>query len=435
MNELDKNTLAARFMKRITRPVEKFMELEAASGLTLIIATLAALAVANSSYAELYHQLIHLQLGVKISNIDFVNSFEYWVNDGLMVIFFYFVGLEIKREILIGELSSPKKAALPIVAALGGMVAPAIIYALINKGQPSIHGWAVPMATDIAFAVGAIVLLGKRVPFALKIFLLALAIADDLGAVLVIAVFYTEQISFSAIYAAAALIGVIVFFRSAGVRMPIVYFALSVLTWLAVLKSGVHATVSGVVLGFLTPLTPLIPTQELKRIIGSFNSDHDHSSISQLRDVYHYAMSPVERMIETLAPWVSFAIMPIFAFTNAGLTIGKITLPELLSSPISLGIGFGLALGKPLGITLFAFIAYKLRLITLPSGITWWQIIGVGMLAGIGFTMSLFIGHLSFHDPHTLDIAKLSILLTSLFSAIVGSIILYFATRSRSSAG
>lgn len=416
MKKNEKRTIPAQFVKRLTRPIEKFMEFEAASGLILIMTTLVALAMANSSYAHLYQSLIHLPLGIKIGSFEFAKPFEFWINDGLMVIFFYFVGLEIKREILIGELSSFKKAALPIFAAIGGMLVPAIIYAYFNHEQISSRGWAIPMATDIAFAVGALVLLGKRIPLSLKIFLLALAIIDDLGAVLVIAVFYTEQISFYALYAAAALTGIILFLRSAQVRPPIIYFSLSVFVWLAVLASGVHATISGVILAFLTPLIPHIPTPDVNDISSS-------------------TVSPLERMIELLAPWVSFIIMPVFAFANAGLVLGEISLGELLDSPISLGIGLGLALGKPLGITLFAFVAYKLKLADLPRGTTWWQIIGVGVLAGIGFTMSLFIGHLSFQDPHMLDIAKFTILLTALLSAILGAAILFISTRSRSSVG
>lgn len=433
LREFEKKNLAARFVKRVTKPVERFMELEAASGLTLIVVTLITLAIANSDYSALYHHLIQMPLGFQIGSLQVIKTFEHWVNDGLMVIFFYVVGLEIKREMMVGELASLKKAALPMFAALGGMIVPALIYAHFNHDQPSHSGWGIPMATDIAFAVGVLVLLGKRIPFSLKIFLLALAIVDDLGAVLVIAIFYTQQIHTSALAIAAALIGLIAFLRIAGVRTQVIYLALSVLTWFAVLKSGVHATIAGVVLGFLTPLTPLLPKESVERFTKPFGQDYSASNVGQLRDIFHHAMSPLERMLDMLTPWVSFVIMPVFAFTNAGLTLADGHIGDIFSAPVVVGILLGLFLGKPIGIALFAFFACKMKWAELPKGVNWGQVIGVGSLAGIGFTMALFIAHLSLPGADQLNMAKLSILMASLFSAIVGAFILI--TWSRSSAG
>ena len=367
-----------------------------------------------------------------------------------MTFFFLLVGLELKREILVGELSSLKDAALPVVAALGGMVLPALCYALFNAGTPAAAGWGIPMATDIAFAVGILVLLAWRVPKNLIIFLTALAIADDLGAVLVIAVFYTADINLYMLAAAASLLGLLVLFNRAGIRHPLAYAILGVLLWFAVHTSGVHATLSGVLLAMAIPARPAYTPAHFERRIDELqsafranrrdkNSTDDPLSNQRMAAIAHAmersavaVQSPLQRIEHGLTPWVTFLIVPVFALSNAGIDLFSITWSEALASKITLGVISGLLVGKFAGITLFSWIAIRVGIARLPAGVSWTQLMGAAWLAGIGFTMSLFIAQLALTTPEAVDQAKLGILLGSSISAVIGLLWLYLHSRQHS---
>lgn len=348
-------------------------------GLILIATTAVAMAWANSPWHESYNQLLHLPI--------FTTTLQHFVNDGLMVIFFYLIGIEIKKEILFGELSTKTKAALPIVAAIGGMIVPAAIYSFFNHSTPAHAGWGIPMATDIAFALGILSLLEKKVPVSLKVFLLALAIVDDLGAILVIAVFYTESISQWALIAAAIGLFATWYLQKLRFAQTGLLILLGVVVWFAILKSGIHATIAGVLLGLITRQDE----------IG------------------------LDRMIKRLEPWVNLGIMPIFALTNAGVLVGGFS-QELFYDPVILGVLLGLFVGKPLGVLIFSYIAVKLRWAQLPRGSNWLQIGAIGCLAGVGFTMALFIGNLALGGTAYETHAKLAILMGSLLASVVGLI-------------
>jgi NhaA family Na+:H+ antiporter len=378
--------------------IKEFFSTEASSGIILGIAALIALIVANSPLSEAYFSFFDFKIGSL--------SLKYWINDALMAIFFFVVGLEIKRELTLGHLSSPSKAALPIAAAIGGMLIPALIYAFGNREAPASNGWGIPMATDIAFAVGVLVLLGKRIPFALKVFLLAVAIVDDIGAILVIAFFYTNEIRGAGLGIAALAFGISMLMKYAGVRSYILYTLAGTVVWAGFLYSGVHATIAGVLLGLLTPVN--FPKQK--------NSE----------DAY----SPLEELIHVLHPWVSFGILPIFALANAGVSLQGASFIETVSNPISLGIILGLFLGKPIGIFLACFVGVKFLRIKLAEGMRWLDIVGVGFLAGIGFTMSIFISGLAL--PGELEIySKSGIIIGSLLSAGVGALLLFLSVSRK----
>ena len=372
-------------------------------------------------------------------------SLHHWINDGLMVIFFFVVGLEIKRELLVGELSSAKKAALPIAAALGGMIFPALIYTIFNLGSESASGWGIPMATDIAFVVGILALLGNRVPLALKIFILALAIVDDLGAVLVIAIFYTSNISLTSLFIAAGLIILLIVMNKMGVRNLLIYTLVGIALWLAFLKSGVHATVAGVLLAFTIPVSSRINTikfkNEIECLINEFDNAGEHgedvltnsermSIVDKIENNCEKILTPLQRFEHGLHPWVSFFIMPVFALANAGVTIGS-GFSSALTHPVSIGIILGLFLGKQIGIFSFSYLAVKLKVASEPEGVSWKKIYAASIIAGIGFTMSLFIANLAFNSPELLNISKVGILTGSLLSGIVGFIILKSALSKK----
>ncbi len=434
---MNKNTNVTP-IEKLTNPIQEFLSKEASGGILLIICTVIALVWANSPFADSYHELWHTYLSIKVGEVGLKYSLHHWINDGLMVIFFFVVGLEIKRELLVGELSSAKKAALPIAAALGGMIMPALIYIAFNYGSEGSSGWGIPMATDIAFVVGILALLGPKVPIALKIFILALAIVDDIGAVLVIAVFYTSEISFISLVLAAALILLLIFMNKLGVRNLIVYSLIGIALWLAFLKSGVHATVAGVLLAFTIPASSRINTKkftdETNRLLEKFDNAGQHGEnvltnserlhiIGLIESNCDKVLTPLQKFEHALHPWVSFLIMPIFALANAGVTLGG-GLNEALKHPVSIGIILGLFLGKQSGIFLFSFLAVKLKWASEPEGVSWKKIYAASILAGIGFTMSLFIANLAFTSAELLNISKVGILSGSLLSGIVGFIIL-----------
>ena len=396
---------------KLFRAFQKFFKLEAASGIVLMVCAVAALAWANSPSGQNYTALWETHLTIGFAPFQLSKSLLHWINDGLMTLFFFVVGLEIKRELLSGELASAKRAALPIMAALGGMLVPAVLYACFNPGQPGARGWGIPMATDIAFSLGVLALLGKRVPFALKIFLAALAIADDLGAVLVIAVFYTATISWTSLAIAGAFCLFLLVVNQRRIQHPLPYLLLGFGLWLAMLKSGVHTTISGVLVAMAIPA----------------HSGLSRSSASDCEKVE----SPLTRFEQALHPWVAFGIMPLFALANAGVALHG-DLPSALRQPVSQGIIAGLVLGKPIGILLLSWAAVRLGVAALPDGVNWRHILGIGMLGGIGFTMSLFVANLAFGTGLLLDTAKVGVLIASLISGLCGGLFL-LATSFRPS--
>ena len=416
----------------LASPFARFARMEAASGILLLVATVAALAWANSPWEASYHAIWNTQLSTSFGSLSLSESRHEWVNGGLMSVFFFLVGLEIKREILVGELSSIKQAAFPFVAALGGSIVPALIFFGLNHGSDGVRGWGIPMATDIAFALGVLVLLGNRVPPALKVFVAALAIADDIIAVLVIALFYTQHISVLALSLGFAGVGVSFVFNRLGIRNPVVYAIVGIFVWFAMLHSGVHATVAGILLAFTIPArTYLDKSQFLSKSRGlldrfaqsELNSEEAHNAIHTLEQQCEMVESPLHRIEHFLQPWVSFLVMPIFALANAGVhVLGK--LGAAATDPISLGVLLGLLVGKPLGITLFAWLSSRMRLASRPVSVSWKQIFGASWLCGIGFTMSLFIAALAFGEGKSLDIAKIGTLTASIVGGIVGSLIL-----------
>ena len=385
--------------------IEEFIKKESASGMLLIFATILALIFSNTMLSPLYASFLHIPVEIRVGALHLDKSLYHWVNDGLMAIFFLLIGLEVKREILEGHLSSLRQITLPGFAAVGGMIVPAGIYLILNQNNPiAIRGWAIPTATDIAFALGVLSLLGNRVPISLKIFLLALAIIDDLGAIVIIALFYTAELSTLSIAAAFVSLLVLITLNVFGVSKKAAYFIVGTILWISVLKSGVHATLAGVALAFTIPL----------RV-----KDEDGQSISPLKEIEH-----------NLHFWVAFFILPLFAFVNAGVNINNISLAQM-SGSVPLGIMLGLFFGKQLGVFGFSWIAIKLKLAELPEGSNWTQLYGVSVLTGIGFTMSLFIVSLAFEDDSIFQYTdKLAILAGSFLSAIVGYLILKTGTKS-----
>lgn len=410
------NALPPQRIRALTRPFDNFLRIESANGAVLVFCTLAALTLANSPWAEAYHGFWHTYVGVSVGDWKLAHSLAHWVNDGLMTIFFFVVGLEIKRELVLGELRDPRQMTLPVVAALGGMLAPAGIYLLLQAGQPGERGWGIPMATDIAFVVGILALLGKRVPIGLKILLLAVAIVDDIGAVLVIAIFYSTGISSLALLFAAAGFGAVLVLQFLGVRQVRWYVMLGLAIWFAFLMSGVHPTVAGVILGLLTPSSAWVHSALLEKVLHSaVRQPQNKDQIEELRIAAHESISPLERIEHALHPWVAFGIMPIFALANAGVPIAT----EYLFNPVSFAVALGLVLGKPLGIGIACVIAVRIGVAKLPAGVNWMSMLGGSCLAGIGFTMSLFVASLALTDE-LLEAGKLGILIGSAISAVLG---------------
>ena len=391
-----------QFLKQpdaLKKGAQAFFQHQAAGGILLMAAALLALALVNSPAAWLYNGLLSTPVIIQIGALELNKPLLLWINDGLMAIFFFLVGLEIKREIIEGRLSNMRQAGLPIMAAIGGMVVPAAVYIAINSGDPSaLNGWAIPAATDIAFALGVLALMGPRVPAALKVFLLALAIIDDLGAIVIIALFYTSKLSPEVLVIAALGSAALAYLNYRGVTRIAPYLVIGLVVWVCVLKSGVHATLAGVVIALFIPL----------------------------RAANEEAKSPLKEIEHGLAPWVALGVMPIFAFANAGVSLQGLTFADLFSG-IPLGIAAGLFLGKQLGIMGFVWAGVKLGIARLPDGVTWLQIYGASLLAGIGFTMSLFIGTLAFSDPEHAAAVRIGVLTGSFLSAIVGAIVLRLA--------
>jgi Na+:H+ antiporter, NhaA family len=413
-----------------------FIREESFGGFLLIAVTIVALIWANSGFYDLYHKLFHdVNLGFSAGSFELKKSLHYWINDGLMAIFFFMVGLEIKREVIAGELSTLKKAALPIGAAIGGMVVPALIYAAIHINSPeTIRGWGVPMATDIAFALGLLSLLGNRVPVSLKIFLTALAIADDLGAILVIAIFYTESINITGLITAVIFLAVLLAANRLGVRRTSFYALVGFLgVWMSFLLSGVHATIAGVLIALTIPVRTRITEKKYIEVLSvlldrfrrekpndvSLLTPEQAHLVSGIEKLSNDANTPLQKLEHALHPITAFIILPVFALANAGVHIqGNIL--DMIFHPVSLGIVAGLVLGKLVGISLFSRLMVMFKIAQLPQGVTWKHIYGAGMMAGIGFTMSIFISGLAFINEEMQQIAKVGIFTASIISAIAG---------------
>jgi NhaA family Na+:H+ antiporter len=420
----------------LTRPLRKFLEIESASGLVLLICALVALVFANSSAAGAYHNLWHTKVSITIGNLKpFGGELGHFVvNDVLMTIFFFVVGLEIKRELVAGELRDPRKAALPVVAAVGGMLVPAAIFLALQYGNPGDRGWGIPMATDIAFVVGIMALLGRRVPFGLKIMILTLAIADDIGAVIVIAIFYSTGIDWAALGLAAMGFGITYALNRLGVRAISVYVAIGIGIWFAFFCSGVHPTMTGVLLGLLTPAREWVGPEALRLSVADLAARLEDDGTAEPEEYALIAfaakesISPLERLENGLHPWVGFVIMPLFALANAGVHVefGELT------HPVAVAVALGLLIGKPIGIVLFSYLAVRLGIAKLPEGVNWWVLLGGGFLAGIGFTMSLFVANLALAgDAHLLAAGKIGTLIGSVLSAIAGTAVLLVVLRAR----
>jgi NhaA family Na+:H+ antiporter len=419
---------------RLLSPVQDFIRIESTSGVVLIAAALVAFAWANSPWAAQYFAILDLRFGVGFGAWGLEKPLILWVNDLLMAVFFFLVGLEIKRECMVGELAGWNKASLPVAGALGGMVVPALIYVAFNQGLPTLSGWGVPMATDIAFALGILALLGDRVSLSLKVFLLALAIVDDLGAVLVIALFYTDDLNTGALALSFVAWGVAIAYGRFGGAKALGFALIGLVMWYFMLKSGVHATIAGVLMALAVPLRHSLSPEQLQHELrplreqgGSF--EQVEVVIEHLEGVLDRAHSPLHSMEHGLGPYAAFVIMPIFAFFNAGLALGGSE--GGLVSVVSMGVFFGLLLGKPIGVAGFAALAVKTGLARLPAGANWQGMIGVGLLAGIGFTMSLFIASLAFKDAAALGQAKIGVLSASVVAALLGLLFLHRALPRR----
>jgi NhaA family Na+:H+ antiporter len=433
--------------EKLLTPLEEFIHKQTTSGMLLMGMAIIALFVANSFLAEQYEHLIHTHIAVTISSWSIDMSLHHWINDGLMALFFFVVGLELKREILVGELASIKNAILPIAAAIGGMVAPALIYLAINPEGEMAAGWGIPMATDIAFAIGALALLASRVPQALITFLIALAIVDDLGAVLVIALFYTENIAMTPLIVAAGLFMVLIAFNLAGIRKTMPYFLVAVGLWYAMLLSGIHPTLAGILGAMSVPAIPKFNPKRFSKHIGKvmkeFDASYEPGTDTMTNDKLHSVVDKLEHGVESVGvplkrlehAWhmpVAYIVIPIFALANAGIAIDFGTFSSTLSHPVTMGVIFGLIFGKFIGIAGVSWVMLKLGIAQLPKDTSFTQIAGVSLFAGIGFTMSIFVAQLGFSDnEHLLLMAKTGILTASLLAGVAGFIWLYLVSEPK----
>lgn len=428
---------------RLLVPLETFAHHTLAGAGLLMFATVVAVIWANSPWAELYYDMLHVELAVGIGDATLSKSVHHWMNDGVMSVFFFYVGLEIKRELLVGELSTMRKATLPAIAAVGGMLAPAGIYMLVNAGGAAAHGWGIPMATDIAFALGVLAMLGGRVPIGLKVFLTALAIVDDIGAVVVIAAFYTSQVAFGWLALGVAGLAASTALNRLGVRNSGAYLVIGVVAWLGFLESGVHATIAAILMAFTIPARTRIDgaafMRRMKRLTKrlesagipsdtAMNTNEQQRLFEKMNKNVDQASAPLQRIELGLHGPVTFVVLPLFALANAGVSLGS-GIGSELGSPIVLGIVGGLLFGKLGGVTLTAWIAVKLRLADLPEGVTWSQLMATGVLSGIGFTMALFVAGLAFSDPAMIETAKVGILAASIVAGVCGYVWLRVVTR------
>ena len=417
----------------VGRPVASFLRVEAAGGIVLLVATVVALVWANSAWSESYEALWSIRVGVTVGDFSIVEDLRHWVDDGLMAIFFFVVGLEIKYELVSGELRDPRTAALPIVAAVGGMAVPAAIYLAFNAGTEGSSGWGIPMATDIAFALGVLALLGNRVPSAARLFILTLAIVDDLGAIVVIAAFYTSDLSVGWLSVAGALLLALVALRRLRVWSPAVYFGFGVAVWVATYQSGVHATIAGVAMGLLAPARALLDQDAARRLVRERVPDEINAvELRRLRFLLRESVPVAERLGNTLHPWSSYAVLPIFALATAGIDLRGGVLGEALSATVTAGVFFGLVVGKAVGIGATSWLVVRLGVARAPAGTGRLTMTGLAMVAGIGFTVSLFITGLAFDTGSDLaNDAKVGVLAGSLLAAALGAAVLVLDSKRR----
>lgn len=428
--------LPHEIIHQITEPLSRYLKIEALTGAMLLLGTIAAIILMNSSWANAYHSFWEVPVGLNLGGLDFSRSLRHWISDGLMTLFFFLVALELKRELVLGELRNFRVAALPLAGAIGGMLVPVLFYLSITHGQPEAKGWGVVMATDTAFVIGCLALLGSRIPASLRLFLLSLAIFDDVGAILVVALGYGNKLNWIALTLGFLSLTLVVVVTRIGVRSIPIYSCIGLIAWLCFDASGIHTTVAGVVLGLLTPARSWVSDERLRanfaRILSHPPGDHWSDNISDRKELYEAAtsatetLSPVERLELKLHPWVGFLIMPLFAFANAGIVITADTLKD----PATLSIVIGLALGKPLGVFSLSWISVRLGIAHLFPSLDWPLLAAGSLLTGIGFTMSLFVAELAF-QPSLLVPIKMGIMVASLTSMTLGITALFYLTRKR----
>lgn len=426
--------------REVLLPAERFIYSETISGALLLVCAIAALGWANSPWSPSYFALRDTPVSLQIGAFSLALDLQHWINDGLMAVFFFVVALEIKRELIHGDLSDARKAALPVAAALGGMVLPAGIYFAVNVGGPGAAGWGVPMATDIAFAVAILALLDQRVPASLRLFLLTFAIADDVGSILVIAIYYTVHFSLPAMGVAVAILGLILAMRWLGIRSTLAFLFLAFLFWAAMLKSGVHATIAGVILGAITPakspgrrstfvetVRGILP--QVRDALDKKKSERDEVILGRIEELARQTESPLERMERLVHPWTSYLVLPVFALVNAGVALSAEFVRQAFSSAVTWGVIAGLLVGKVVGVAGFAWLAVRLGWASLPSGVAWRHIVGAGLIGGVGFTVSLFITGLAFADKVLVEEAKVGVLAASLIAGLAGYLFLLLMGR------
>jgi NhaA family Na+:H+ antiporter len=428
--------LPAGFVDRLTKPFAHFFRIEAAAGSVLLLFTVAALVLSNSPWSHSFLGIWETQIGIRIGSFDFGRSLREWINDGAMTLFFFLVALELKRELVLGELNHPRMAALSIAGAVGGMIVPAGLYLMLQSGHPGAAGWGTVMATDTAFVIGCLALVGSRIPQSLRVFMLSLAIVDDIGAILVVAIGYSSHIAWGALGLGAAGVVIVRAMTLVGVRSFPIYFLAGGLIWLAVDASGIHATITGVILGLMTPARRWVSDERLyailEQVIAHPASDEGSGATKDRRTLQvaeiaaRETLSPVERLEIGLHPWVGFVIMPVFAFANAGLPLSW----HDLTDSVTLAVLAGFALGKPIGVLTFTWLAVRLGIAIRPADLSWKLLAGGGLLAGIGFTMALFIANLAF-GKSLIDSAKLGIFLASVVSAVAALALLMSLPRAK----
>ena len=432
--------------RRVVRPLQRLMSFEISTAVLILVAVVVAMVLANSALADAYEDFWETHVSVRVGDWEPLHlTFREVVNDGMMTIFFFVVSLEIKRELIFGELRDRRTAALPIVAALGGMVVPALIYTIFNAGTEASRGWGIPMATDIAFAVAVVLAVGPRVPAAARLFLLTLAIVDDLGAIAVIAVFYTADLSLPWLAGAAAMLFVVWVLRQVRVRSVLVYVVLGVICWFMMHESGVHSTIAGVALAFLTPAWSLLPPQkypevayrlvdEVSERTGDGVLTHDehelnHGSLREIGRLSTETQAPLDRLEYRLVPWSSFLVIPLFAFANGGITIPDVPVEDWLSDPVVLGVGLGLLVGKTLGVFGAAWLAVRFGWARMPDSMNYLHLLGLAIASGVGFTVALFVANLAFTSPALIEMAKLGIIVGSVLAAVLGYLTLRLSVR------
>jgi NhaA family Na+:H+ antiporter len=426
--------------RQVLLPAERFIYNETISGALLLACAIIALAWANSPWSQSYFALRDTPVSFQISTFSVALDLHHWINDGLMAIFFFVVALEIKRELILGDLSDPRKAALPVVAAVGGMILPAGLYLALNFGGKGTAGWGIPMATDIAFAVAILALLGRRVPSQLRIFLLTFAITDDVGSIVVIAMYYTAHFSLPAMGLAIAILGLMLVMRWLGFRSTLAYVLPAIVFWAAMLKSGVHATIAGVILGAITPaksparkstfvaaVRDTLP--EVRDSLDRENAEWNEVMLGRIEELARQTESPLERLERMVHPWTSYVILPLFALVNAGVALSAEFIRQAFTSAVTLGVMLGLVVGKVVGVTGFAWLAVRLGWAALPGGVAWRHIAGAGLIGGVGFTVSLFITGLAFSETLLIEEAKVGVLAASLVAAVGGYLFLLLVSR------